>query len=211
MGLSVSIAFLDDLRRNDEEGFAEYTKQFARLSTYLTGEGHPGYEEPSALSVKLPPHVGSFPYSLLHYLRRAYAHAHAGAAVVPPCPPSEDPTEDDLIDEELTLHMSSHLVCHSDAEGFYVPLDFEEVLYPPEALQLPGGMVGSSFALLRELRVVAGPIGIALTDGAPSPQTLTALFEEAPGHPLARERMVWLTLWVNATASLAHRTAIVFS
>lgn len=210
MGLAVNVALLDDLRRSDEEGFEHLTAVFDRLSAYLAKEGHPGYREPSELAVQLPAHTGSFSYSFLHYLRRAYAHAHAGAESVPPCPDDEDPAADELVDEELTMHMNSHLVCHSDCEGFYVPIDFEDVLYSPDELGIPGCMVGSSVALLRELRLVAGPIGIELTLSSPTARTLADLAAADQTHPLWRERMVWLALWVNASASVEHRTAIVF-
>ena len=210
MSLAVGVAFLDELRRLDDEGFEHFTAVFDRLSTYLAKEGHPGYHEPSELAVQLPACTRSFPYSFLHYLRRAYAHAHAGAKSVPPCPDGEDPAADELIDEELTMHMDSHLVCHSDCEGFYVPIDFADVLYSPDELEIPGCMVGSSVALLRELRLVAEPLGIELTRSAPTARTLADLAAIDDTHPLWRERLVWQTLWVNASASVERRTAIVF-
>jgi hypothetical protein len=211
MGLAISIGFLSDMRQNDAEGFAHFTGAFERLSKYLEKSGLKGYVEPVELEVKLAPHTSSFPYSFIHYLRRAFAHARTGVEQVPPCPKGKDPANDPLIDDELTLHMDSHLVCHSDAEGFYVPVDFEDVLYPDEEDGIAGGMVGSSYALLRELRQVAPVIGIPLENGAPKPEVLAALAKERDeSTPLWRERLVWLTLWVKATASVQYKTAIVF-
>lgn len=44
----------------------------------------------------------------------------------------------------------NHLVHHSDCEGFYLPTDFESVIFPDPALEIPGEMIGSSVRLLRE-------------------------------------------------------------
>lgn len=37
-----------------------------------------------------------------------------------------------------------HLIVHSDAQGYYLPIEFDEVLFPPSDLAIPGGMVGSA-------------------------------------------------------------------
>jgi hypothetical protein len=209
MGLAISIGMLDNVRA-DEEGHAHYKAAFDRLSAYLASQGHPGFVEPEHVAATLPPHTSSFPYSFLHYLRRAFAHVRAGAKRVPPCPEGSNPADDVLIDEELTLHMDSHLVCHSDAEGFYVPIDFGDPLYPGDSDGVAGGIVGSSQQLVRELVRVAPAIGIELTAGKPSPAVLATLAKEGEGVSLYRERLVWLALYVNATASVEHKTVLVF-
>jgi hypothetical protein len=210
MGLSIGIGLLDSVRSADAEAYAHHKNAFARLSAFLAREGHTGYIEPEGVSYRLPPFTSSFPYSFLHYLRRAFAHVRAGATQVTPCPAGTDPAKDPRIDEELTLHMDSHLVCHSDCEGYYVPLDFRDVLYPPKADKIAGGIVGSSHALVRELARVAPAIGIEVGASGPTPAMLAALANEGQSVPLFRERMVWLALHVCATASVATGSAIVF-
>src|SRR6202008_5022884 len=108
----------------------------------------------------------SMPYSFIHYLRRAYAHRAADPAwMAAPLDEDEDPTDDPVLEEETEM-LSSHLLCHSDAEGFYVPVDFDDVLFEEaEDGELPGGMLGSSYRLLDELVVVAPALGIRLDDG----------------------------------------------
>jgi hypothetical protein len=204
---------LDDMRQNDDEGYAYYKKAFAELGAFLAAHGHPGFVEPEQIDgLTLPPHTGSFPYSFLHYLRRAYAHVRSGAVTVPPCPPGRDPARDSLVDTELTVRMSSHLVCHSDAQGYYVPLDFTDVLYETRKQPIRGGMVGSSHQLLRELALVAPGLGIAYGSDGPPTDVLHALArEEEETHPLWRERLVWQTLFVVAQGSIRYRSAIVFS
>src|SRR6185436_3680072 len=43
-----------------------------------------------------------------------------------------------------------HLLHHSDAEGFYVPVDFDGVLHCDDTLEISGLIVGSSQRLLAE-------------------------------------------------------------
>jgi hypothetical protein len=61
-----------------------------------------------------------------------------------------------------TLSGSSfdHLLHHSDAEGFYLPIDFADVLYPSEELEIAGGMVGSSIRLLAECQCITQVLAI---------------------------------------------------
>src|SRR3569833_2181725 len=51
----------------------------------------------------------------------------------------------------------AHLIHHSDCEGYYVPVDFEQVLTDE---RLPGGYLGSSMRLLTETRTNAAPNGM---------------------------------------------------
>src|SRR5579883_445170 len=98
MGLAISIGLLDDLRRNDADGYAHCKRKFADLATFLAMNGHPGFAEPERLEgVTIPAHTGSFPYAFLHYLRRALAHVRDGTLTVLPCRPGEDPSRDPLL------------------------------------------------------------------------------------------------------------------
>jgi hypothetical protein len=208
MGLAVSVNILDQLRERDEEGYAYCRSQFDKLQAYLASEGYAGYVEPEHVDARLPLHVGSFPYGFLHRLRRVWALVRRRQPVTP-CPSDFDPNTDELLDEEYTLFMDSHLVCHSDAEGYYVPVDFADVLYPDEALGLTGGMVGSSYALLRELLIIAPGLGIAV--GEVDEGELARIANVDATDPLSPEKVVWLALFLNARASIRHRTAIVFN
>jgi hypothetical protein len=61
-----------------------------------------------------------------------------------------------------TSVLASHLLCHSDAGGYYVPVDFGDPLFLPEEAEVRGaGMVGSSQGLLAELAGIASPLGIS--------------------------------------------------
>jgi hypothetical protein len=144
--------------------------------------------------------------------------------VATPLPDDVDPTADPKI-QALLDGSASHLLCHSDAEGFYVPVDFKDVLFDGDSCEedddeddveegeagLPGGMLGSSCRLLEELVFVAPALGIHLDNGKLSDEEaerIDALIEEDGG--LYREYVSWLLLYESARLSIAHKTAIVF-
>jgi len=191
MGLAISVGMLDE----DEA----YREMFDELAASLAQAGIAGYREPERVPDTMRAHCDSFPYSFLHYLRRCYALLREGK----PITVAED-ADDDLV-EELSIDSSSHLLCHSDAEGYYVPVDFDEPLFSDEE------SIGSSQRLLAELREVGPHIGVKLeADGALSDAEAARLAGYDDG-PFWREITVWLTLHEACVASIAHGTAIVFS
>lgn len=212
MGLAVAVGVLADLLKNDTEGAEWLQEDLAAANRLLAAEGLPGHDEPTELpQLRSRASLRSFPYSFIHHLRRAYAHRRADAAwVATPAPESQEPSEDPLVQDELAM-MTSHLVCHSDAEGFYVPIDFPHILLDEDG-ELPGGLLGSSQRLLQELVFVAPALGIALSNGELSDEEasrIDALLEE-DDEGLYRELTTWLALYEAARLSIAHGTAIVF-
>jgi hypothetical protein len=113
-----------------------------------------------------------------------------------------------LTREYERLIPDSHLINHADNEGFYVPQDFPVPLVAEEG-QVRGDIIGSSYALLRELQEVAPVIGIILDGGELADETADLLAAEAE-HPFATERMVWFTLFEAARQSIAQQSAITF-
>ena len=214
MGLAISVGALCDLLQNDAEG-AEWMEQgLAAANRLLGAAGLPLHTEPRSL----PPMASraslqSAPYSFLHYLRRAYACRLRDAGwTARPLESGEDPAEDPALEAVLET-FESHLVCHSDAEGFYLPIDFADVLFSDGAdPELPGGMLGSSQRLLQELVFVAPALGIQLQAGQLSDDEAERVDAVAcGGEGLHREFASWLALYEAARLSLEHRTAIVFS
>jgi hypothetical protein len=107
--------------------------------------------------------------------------------------------------------MKSHLLCHSDCEGFYVPIPFQEVLLDDQD-RIPGGMLGSSFMLQNELIAVAPALGIRLEKGQLSNHEAERINGEVETEaPLWIENAVWLSLFEAARLSLQHKTAICFA
>ncbi len=212
MGLAVSVGILADLRVNDEDGFEIYRKSFKRLNKVLKANDLPAHDEPEELP-DLDNRAGlvSYPYSFLHHLRRFAAHASTKPNWKPkPFPASADPAEDPLVIDESAM-LSSHLLCHSDCEGFYVPIDFPEPIFAVEN-EIPGGMLGSTHGLMRELIAVAPYLSISLSGDELLDSEARRINEsvEAEG-PFWIEKAVWLSLYEAARLSIEYRTVICFT
>ncbi len=209
MGLAIEVGMIEQMRKLDEEGLQHYQQCFAVVNGLLAAQGLAEHAEPDQVDSDSRAECVGFPYSFIHYLRRAFVHRRADPAwMATPVPDSEDPTEDDLVRDELEDGMSSHLVCHSDAEGFYVPVDFSDLIMGRE---LPGGILGSSQQLMRELVLVAPALNIRLEDGKLSDAEAARINAlAASDEGLYREYCAWIALFEAARISIAQRTAIVF-
>ena len=227
MGLAVCVGMLAELLEDDPESAEGFEEELAEVNRVLAAAWLPPHTEPRGpLELDSRASIDGFPYSFIHYLRRAYAHRVLSPDwMATPLADDVDPTADPKI-QALLDGCESHLLCHSDAEGFYVPVDFDEVLFDgdggdeeeaegdadiEEPAGLPGGMLGSSQRLLEELVFVAPALGIRLDDGRLSDEEaerIDALIDEDDG--LYREYVSWLLLYESARLSIEHRTAIVF-
>jgi len=213
MGLAINIAFKADMKQNDAEGYQWAKEMFATTNRFLESEGEGTWTEPEVCNPTTRPYVGSFPYSFLHYLRRAYSYA-CEFPDTKKAPSGELSSRDESIIDDASSMMSSHLLCHSDAEGLYVPVNFEDPLFDTDEMGVPGGgMLGSSQGLLKELREVAAFLEIELTEAGLPDHEAKRLYDISceDGHEYFREYCVFLALWEAANASVKHNTAIVFS
>jgi hypothetical protein len=213
MGLAMSVGQLAFLRREDPEGYEPLLKAFADVNRVLEANGLPPHNEPEELPEMVERSTGvGQPYDMLHYLRRAVAHAMRGRKKLTPC--TGDPMEDDLYDRVL-FSCESHVICHSDCGGFYVPIDFPEPLYddlPDDDDDcIEGGILGSSQGAMRELVLVAPLLKIRLTRGRLSDKEAAKIDKEEEGDtPFGTERYVWLKFYEAARLSIEYGTAIVF-
>ena len=239
MGLAVCVGMLAELLEDDPESAEGFEEELAEVNRVLAAAGLPPHIEPHGpLELDSRASIDGFPYSFIHYLRRAYAHRVLTPDwVATPLADDVDPTADPKI-QALLDGSGSHLLCHSDAEGFYVPIDFKEVLFDGDGSEedddedeedeeadhdaegdadieelsgLPGGMLGSSQRLLEELVFVAPALGIRLENGKLSDEEaerIDALIDDDNG--LYREYVSWLLLYESARLSIEHKTAIVF-
>ena len=214
MGLAISVGTLSNLLKSDTEGAAWLEKGLASANHVLNAAGLPLHAEPRSL----PPmgsrsSLRSLPYSFIHHLRRAHAHRLRDAGwTASPLKDGANPAADDVLQAALET-FESHLICHSDAEGYYVPIDFQDVLFSgDEVPRLPGGMLGSSYRLLEELAFVAPALGIDLQGGRLSDEEARRIDAIARGgNGLHREFASWLQLHEAASQSIQYRTAIVFA
>ncbi|MBC7808883.1 MAG: hypothetical protein H7145_22345 [Akkermansiaceae bacterium] len=209
MGLSVTVGMLADLEQNDAESAAWFRGELAKVNRVLEANGTAAFAEPGTLARELRLNAAdSYPYSFLHYLRRAYAFQREGL----PLTPAGDRISkaDDNAIEDAGSGFDSHLLMHSDAEGFYVPVDFDEPIFSDD---VPGAMLGSSQGLLRELVKVAPFLGIELTATGELTDTVRQKLLDADTNetpPYYREYVVWHSLYEAARLSIAHQTMIVF-
>lgn len=213
MGLSISVGVLADLMENDEAGAGWLRQTLQAVNQVLAEQDLPTYVEPE----QLPPIVSrsqfmGYSYGCLHYLRRFYARAKHDAKWIPmPVPDDQSPTDDAVLEREM-YQMYSHLLCHSDSEGFYLPIDFNDIVIDVSgADRIPGGIVGSSYRLMAELVEIAPLLGIKLKLGELSDEEATRINQlaESDGE-FSYEYMVWIALFEAARLSIEYSSAIVF-
>lgn len=215
MGLGIEVGHLANLVAWGEDT-DDFEATLETVNALLARRGLPSHVEPrTAPTVSSRCSMAGFPYSTLHYLRLAYAHrANNPRWVAAPVPDKVIPMADPTL-QEIAGQFDSHLLCHSDCEGLYVPVDFPDVLFarPDDDLpdDLPGDLLGSTFRLREELALVAPALGIALdADGElPDPEAarLDGIGED---DPMSRELLAWFALWEAARVSLASGCAIVY-
>jgi len=175
MGLGLEVGMLADLRVNDEEGYEHFLSEFRKINQYLQRAGLPQHHEPEDCEIWSCDMYG---YSGLHYLRRLAAHLDLTGEI--PAPGDREVLEDPILKRYYRsatrargnnlmrfwgfsrVHQRGfdHLILHSDAEGYYLPIDFADVLFPNKARGTMEGMVGSSVRLLRECERIATVLGI---------------------------------------------------
>ena len=212
MGLSICVGVLAEIAEFDPESGEHWRAEFGSINEVLAELGLPQHSEPKTL----PPlenrcSLDGFPYSFLHTVRRAYARRVLDPRwIADPMEDSKGAARDSAI-KIVAREMSSHLICHSDAEGFYLPLDFAPVLVDEKQSRITGGWLGSSYRLAEELVVVAPALGINLVAGVVSDEEAekinSAMDDEGP---LRVEQIVWLSLYEAARLSIEHRAAICF-
>ncbi|MFE2067238.1 hypothetical protein ACFXDH_33495 [Streptomyces sp. NPDC059467] len=213
MGLSITVGLLDDQARNDAEGLAYHRRAFARLSEALAVDGITWQEPEIGDPPAVPAVSAGFPHSHLTHLRRVFVLAERGEPLTPATETDSGQYERDCekIHDETAM-LASHLLCHADDSGYYIPVDFGEPLFlPPEAGVDGHGMVGSSRRLLAELAGVAPSLGIHLdADATLSAAAESALADFEPDAPFGMERSTWHQLYRACRASMAGGHAIVF-
>ncbi|MEM8532619.1 MAG: hypothetical protein AAGF95_17375 [Chloroflexota bacterium] len=210
MGLGISVGILADLIMNDAEAAAWVREDLKIVNRYLTETGLPAHVEPE----QLPPldwrtKDRFFSYSPLHHLRRVYARTLEDPDwELIPVAEGEDPVNDSAVEDELYM-FRSHLLCHSDAEGYYVPIDFTELLSGDD---IPGGFIGSSHRLRDELIVAARPLKITLVDGTLGDAEIRRIEAIIARKELFyREHLAWLALFEATRLSIQHKSMIAFT
>ncbi len=197
---------------HDPEGAAHLRKALASANRTLKANGFPRHVEPK----ELPPiperfDVGSLPHGWFDRLRRAVAYARNCPKKFKPLRKGKDAAQDDWVVQEL-CSLESHLICHSDCDGLYVPVDFDDPLYSENKNDIAYLGLGSSLVGLRELVMVAPLLDIGLEEGHLDDKLGRRICREKEGgHPFEIERKTWLAFFEVFTQSIEYKSAVVFN
>jgi hypothetical protein len=228
MGLAVSVGYFADIIANDEEAAKGIRDEMARLNDFLASSGLAAHREPEACEAVSYDMYG---YSGLHYLRRIAAHLDL-TGVLPP-PGGTDSSKDKVMEEYYRLASQGqpglfgrlfrrtpksrtydHLLLHGDAEGYYLPQDFASVLFPPDKLKIPGGMIGSSVRLKEECERLATALQLPLELDPEAEEVWQACQSQGQGNVnwqrYGIESFVCLRLYAASQRSIELGAAIVF-
>jgi hypothetical protein len=228
MGLVVCVGMLVDLGREDEEGVDQLRGDLNTLNDVLREHGLEEHKEPES-ALWEPISFDMYGYSGLHYLRRLAAHLDTDGLLPPPGDESasEDPVlggyyerldrRSGLLGRFRRAETDSaggydHLMNHSDAEGFYVPQPFAQVLRAPK---VTGGLVGSAVSLRDELRRIEEALGIPASLDPEDDELWEATESQGDGdagwQQYGIESFTCARLLAAAEASIERGAAIVFA
>jgi hypothetical protein len=211
MGLSIQVGLLSALLFDDEQDAADDLRnQFEACNRLLTRHHLPSHQEPESLGLlRGRADLDGFGYSSLHHLRLAYAHRLLNPNWTVTQSNRELRASLDPVLNAADKKKTSHLLWHSDAEGFYLPVNFKPLLIDKS---VAGLVLCSTQRLIEELTFVAPAIGVRLQDGVLSDDEAAAInkrVDDETGPHI--EQMVWITLYEAARLGLEHRAAIVFT
>ena len=236
MGLTLLVGALAHAQEEEPDGEAtKYLReQFAAINRALQTAGLARHHEPDTLAPEMRWSEDLFGYSNLHYLRRIAAHLAHGRSL--PAPGDDDAADDPLLiayfehavggdnhgggwldflrGRKRPRREYDHLIVHSDAEGFYVPIDFDTVVINEDELDDGGGMLGSSQALLRECDRLAIALGIPPDMGADAEELWEACESQGAGTGWRRygmETLCCLRLREGAKRSVRAGSALHFT
>jgi hypothetical protein len=234
MGLGLSVGYMADMKENDEEGYEDFITQMAKVNQALSAVGLPLHEEPESVKPEDAISLEMYGYSGLHYLRRIAAHLTYTEKLPPPG--TEESTEAKFLKQYykesvqggrprglMSLFKRSasaknfnfnHLIQHSDCEGYYLPIDFANVIFPDSKLKIPGEMIGSSYQLLKECKHLAKALDIPGSIAAESDELFEAPDNQGKGTGWQRygvEAFSCVRLISACEASIRSGAAIVFA
>lgn len=168
MSVLLRVGWLDEMRQCDPEGYRDAKKSFAAINKALRKAGVLEYEEPDDTRggdwrFRLSPPDG------LAYLQRFAAYCQDDEGQMEWPAPGDSKTMDNPLGDEVLEDVYDlqevmafpHLVMHNPRWGYWVPVDFEEVIFPDERLGI-GHLLGSSVRLKAECEKLAAVLRLPL-------------------------------------------------
>ena len=225
MGLVICVGFAAGGEEADSEYREYFEQQLEAINGVLESFGLPEHREPLDIEDERTVEFEMYGYSGLHYLRRLAAHLALKGELPPP---GDDAAESDpVLNDYYRIFEASftqgraagmpfqHLIVHGDAEGYYLPVEFEDVLIPDASLEIEGGMLGSSHALLRECRELASALELPEDLSPDDEQVWSAADTQGEGEMkwerYGVESITCLNLIRACEASVETGAAIVFA
>lgn len=218
MGLDMVVGILAD-GDSDNNSAGEYADaihaDFTLIRELLGQAGAGPWDEPE-LDERDVLWFDMWGYSTLHTLRRLAVHLAENTRLPEPLM-GRKATDDPLLETAYTdppddlAGPFTHLIHHSDCEGYYVPVDFPQVIVDDG---LAGAFLGSSVRLLAEARAIAAALGLPEDLDPESDKVLEAAAAETPADAgwqrYGTESYVCLQLINAAKHSLKTGAAIAF-
>ena len=229
------------LARAEPEERACLQESIDLLNEVLAHAGLQPHHEPDELPSDAVFEAQMMGYSGLHDVRRLAAHHMMTGRLPPPMESRYDSADDPMIAEANNRALLGrrrppaadwlgrlmgrkppvqpiyfHLLLHSDCEGFYVPQDFDEVIFDDANPQREGlgGMVGSSVRLLAECWILADLIDLPPNIDPEAADLWAVSDEPAQDGPLWRvygvESFGLARLIRGCELSVRHRALLVF-
>lgn len=209
MGVIIGVLDLAELDAEGEfeaEEADEFREDIAILNRFLLAEGFAPFVEPRPLPEFRRRSSGHHSFAALQELRRAYVCLLAG----------EELRTGEVSDEDLEFirrvresHPESHLLHHSEYEGYYIAREMPKG--PLIDNDLPGVYLGSSQGLMKELLMVGEALGFEVIDGRLSRDCLKELKEKGRANPQYESVGIWLSLFESARFSVKYNTLVSFT
>ena len=214
-----------EIRESDQEYVEYFEQQVEAINGVLESFGLTPHHEPFDVEDESTLECEMIGYSGLHYLRRVAAYLALGKELPPPGDDgaASDPVLSDyyrIFDASFARGQATgipfqHLIVHGDAEGYYLPVEFDDVILPDASLEIAGGMLGSSHALLRECRELAQmlelPADLSFEDDAVWQAVESQGEGESKWERYGIESYTCLALMKACEASVATGAAVVFA
>ena len=197
-----------------------YQKDFRAINKLLKAAGVSSHKEkPAGAEYYWQAGMG---YSSIHFLRRFAAALAVNGDLPEPLKRSakassapELQTYSQQREKSKFKGAYDHLVCHSDADGYYVPVDFSQVLNTDQSVSLTGGYLGSSVRLQHECQTLAKHLELPEeldfdTDDDDEWKQLKKATRGAAWHQYPIEAFVCVVLLQACEWSIKQRAAIEF-
>jgi hypothetical protein len=160
MGLTIVVGILTG---TEDEDAGHVRAHFAVIRELLDRAGAGQWAEP-VLNEWDVLEADMWGYSGLHTVRRVAVHLAATGTLPDPLEEAQRAAGDPLLTKAYAEFPGEpagpfdHLLHHSDCEGYYVPVDFGQVIADDS---LAGGYLGSSVRLLAETRRIASALSLS--------------------------------------------------